>query len=160
MMDDTADAHALARAAQRKAIRRRRRAPAPRGPADEPPRLSPSQRLGRQAEDLARRHLEAAGARVLARNLRCAAGEIDLVCEDRGVLAFVEVRQRRSGLYGGAAASVNRDKQQRLIRAAAYFLPRLAARHFRSRTPRCRFDVVALQGDALAWIKDAFGTDN
>src|SRR5690554_3183533 len=112
MPDDTSDPRCLARIAQRKAIQRRRRAArraastktAPT--AHRPPGLSPTQQLGRQAEAQAEKHLTAAGVKVLKRNLLCRAGEIDLVCLDSGVLAFVEVRQRYSRRFGGAAASV------------------------------------------------------
>lgn len=63
---------------------------------------------------------------------------------------FVEVRARSSDAFGGAAASVGHAKRERL---------RLAARHFlgRYRTPpRCRFDVVAIDGERLAWLPAAF----
>ncbi|WP_017524895.1 YraN family protein [Pusillimonas noertemannii] len=161
MLDDTSDPFMLARAAQRRAIRRRRRA-ARKNPfagapgADETPYLSPTQRQGRRAEDRARRHLEAAGAQVLQHNLRCQAGEIDLVCLDGGVLVFVEVRHRHSPRFGGAAASVDHAKQQRLARAAAWFLPQLARRYFAGRTPPCRFDVIAIDGAELAWLRGVF----
>src|SRR5690606_25000797 len=161
MLDDTSDPFALARAAQSAAIRRRRRrlrAKAAPGGSEAPrtPRLSPTQRLGRQAETRATQHIEAAGARVLQQNLQCRAGEIDLVCLDGGVLAFIEVRHRHSVRFGGAAASVDRGKQERLLRAAAWFLPRLARRYFAGRTPPCRFDVIAIDGARLAWLKGVF----
>ena len=54
---------------------------------------------------------------------------------------------------GGAAASITGRKQKRLIRAAEYFLLRNPQHGLRP----CRFDVVALDGDAPAdWIRDAF----
>jgi putative endonuclease len=92
----------------------------------------------------------------LARNLRCRAGEIDLVARDGPVLVFVEVRQRRDRRYGGAAASVNRAKQARLIRAARYFLPVLSRAHFAGVQPPCRFDVVSIEDGRIDWIRDAF----
>ncbi|WP_397474653.1 YraN family protein [Pusillimonas sp.] len=161
MLDDTSDPRTLARIAQHKAIRRRRRA-ARRKPCTPPsappdaPRLSPTQRQGNRAEDRAAAHVERAGARILGRNLLCRAGEIDLVCLDGAVLAFIEVRHRHDSRFGGAAASVDHIKQQRLARAASYFLPRLAQRHFNGRTPRCRFDVIAIDGVELTWLKGVF----
>ncbi|MGB3288929.1 MAG: YraN family protein [Burkholderiaceae bacterium] len=159
-MTDDALAYALARLAQEKAVRARRRrakaatprAPAPAGLAA----FSPTQKAGRASEERAGRYLEDRGLAILERNLRSKAGEIDLVAYDRGVLAFIEVRRRCSRQYGGAAASVNRGKQMRLIRAAQYFLPRLAQRHFRGVIPVCRFDVVSDEPEGLVWIKDAF----
>lgn len=157
------DPYARAQAAQDLARRRRaRRAavrprPAPHGQAD-PAGGSPSQRRGHAAETRAARHLAGCGLRILARNLRCKAGEIDLVARHGPILVFVEVRQRNGRRHGGAAASVNRDKQARLTRAAAFFLPRIVRVHFQGRPPPCRFDVVALDGRRIEWIRAAFGT--
>ncbi len=72
------------------------------------------------------------------------------------LLLFIEVRERRNPAFGGAAASVNRPKQARLIRAARHFLPWLARLHFDGVAPACRFDVVAFDMDRPLWIRDAF----
>ncbi|NYT65467.1 YraN family protein [Alcaligenaceae bacterium] len=120
------------------------------------PHYSPTQRVGLAAEKRAAQELRQAGLILLAQNLRCKAGEIDLVAIDGTTLVFIEVRQRESLHYGGAAASVNRRKQQRLIRAAQYFLPWLTWRHFSGRTPPCRFDVVSIEPNGSNWIKQAF----
>ena len=113
---------------------------------------------GASAEALAADYLVARGLRVLARNLRCRLGELDLVCLDADTLVIVEVRHRGRGDFGGALASVTRLKQQKLIRAALFHWQRTPAWHPR----RLRFDVVALQGCAAApaveWVKDAFRT--
>ena len=159
MTSEELQLYELARAAQKKAVQKRRRRMALSGkrrPIKRAVRLSPTQWVGHQSEDQARRHLEAAGLIVLGQNLSSKTGEIDLVCLDRGVLAFIEVRRRRTRLYGGAAASVNRGKQLRLIRTAQYFLPRLAQCYFQGRIPPCRFDVVSDEPEGLIWIKGAF----
>jgi putative endonuclease len=152
----------LARSAQRDAIRRRKRRLAaaarpqkPQGPAPSRPPTQ-AQRDGLRAETQARHWLERSGLRIVAQNLRCAVGEIDLVGLDGTVLVFIEVRHRRSPEYGGAAASVNRQKQQRLIRAANYFLPGLSRRHFGRGAPACRFDVVTVEPTGLHWYRNAF----
>ncbi|HWK71785.1 YraN family protein [Pollutimonas sp. M17] len=159
-MTQDALAYALARLAQQKALRARRRRTKAARPCAQPwsglAAFSPTQKAGRASEDRASRYLEDRGLTILGRNLRSKAGEIDLVALDNGVLAFIEVRHRNSRRYGGAAASVNRGKQARLIRAAQYFLPRLAQRHFRGAIPACRFDVVSDEPEGLIWIKDAF----
>jgi len=117
---------------------------------------SPTQNTGHRSETRAALWLEQQGLRVLERNLLCRAGEIDLVALDGEVLVFVEVRHRRSASHGGAAASVNRGKQRRLLRAAGYFLPRLARRHLAGHLPACRFDVVCLEAGRIQWIRHAF----
>jgi putative endonuclease len=113
---------------------------------------------GRRGEDLACRHLEAQGLRLLERNYRCRAGEIDLVMLDGGTLVLVEVRSRSGATHGSAAATVGGRKQQRFIRAAHHLL--LTRPDYR-RLP-ARFDVVALDGGhagepgQVTWIRDAF----
>lgn len=117
---------------------------------------SPTQNTGHLSEGRAARWLESRGLRVLERNLLCRAGEIDLVALECDVLVFVEVRYRGSASHGGAAASVNRGKQRRLLRAARYFLPLLVQRHLQGRAPACRFDVICFQDGRLQWIRHAF----
>ena len=117
---------------------------------------SHTQNIGYRSERRAALWLENKGLRILERNLLCRAGEIDLVVLDGDVLVFVEVRQRGSASHGGAAASVNRRKQRRLLRAAQFFLPHLARRHFAGRLPACRFDVICEQEGKLQWIRHAF----
>ena len=163
-MTDPADLHAwhAARLAQRRALRRGKRAPARRPPPDaspaKPSRQTAAQRQGQAAEDAALALLRRAGLVLLARNLRCRAGEIDLVMREGAVLVFVEVRHRANPRYGGAPASVDHAKQCRLARAAAHFLPRLAKTHWPAGTPACRFDVVAADEQALRWLRGAFDT--
>jgi putative endonuclease len=112
---------------------------------------------GTAAEQLAVEYLHAQGLVMLARNVRCRAGELDLVCLDGPVLTIVEVRQRAKHDFGGAIASVTWRKQRKIIRATQYFLLRQA--EWRSRV--IRFDVLAVEGvpegaHRIVWIKDAF----
>jgi putative endonuclease len=155
MPNDEQHAYLTAQAAQQKAVlaRRRRLARAGRAPKPRPARsgASPRQEIGFRAEREARLHLESRGATLLGRNLRCKAGEIDLIFHDQGTLAFVEVRKRASERFGGAAASVNRRKQLRLVRAARFFLPALVQRHFGGCVPACRFDVVTIDTHGITW---------
>ncbi|MEY4206906.1 MAG: hypothetical protein RLZZ20_58 [Pseudomonadota bacterium] len=104
--------------------------------------------LGKQAEDRALAYLQRQGLRLIVRNYRCRFGEIDLVMQDAGLVVFVEVRQRSSARYGGAAASVGPVKQQRLWRTAEHYLMRCPDQ------PPCRFDLVAIDGESLQWIQD------
>ena len=112
---------------------------------------------GAASERLAADYLQTRGLTVVARNLRCRAGELDLVCLDSAVLAIVEVRQRTRVDFGGALASVDRSKQRKIIRAARFFLQRRT--EWRGRT--IRFDVVGVEGlpdgaYRILWIRDAF----
>ena len=61
-------------------------------------------RRGEAAEALAAAHLERHGLRILARNLRCRGGEVDLIAADGAVVVFAEVRLRSNPRFGGAEA--------------------------------------------------------
>ncbi|OXR50833.1 YraN family protein [Pusillimonas sp. T2] len=151
----------LARIAQGKAIRRRRAKPrsAPT-PQPETAQGSPTQRIGFEAEHRACEFLTQRGLQVVDKNLRCKAGEIDIVAidPDQSLLIFVEVKLRTGQDFGGPAASVNRDKQDKLRRAALFFLPRLARTCFGGNEPACRFDVITVDKAGLTWIRNAFDT--
>jgi putative endonuclease len=107
--------------------------------------------LGQSAEARAESFLKSHGLKLLARNWHCRFGEIDLVMEDGSTLVFVEVRLRSRSNFGGAAASVTPAKQKKLLATARQYLATLKS------LPPCRFDVVALTGNATPeWIKNAF----
>ena len=78
--------------------------------------------LGRLGERLAAVRLEAAGYEIIARNYRCASGEIDLITRHRGDWVFVEVRARRGRRFGAPEASLTPRKWQHLIAAAQSYL--------------------------------------
>ena len=123
----------------------------------QPPAQPTTKALGDAAEARALDHLNGAGLVLVRRNYRVArgprarGGEVDLVMRDRdGTLVFVEVRVRRDARFGGAAASIGAAKRQRLVFAASHFLGRFAA------PPPCRFDVVAVDGERIEWLRAAF----
>ena len=115
---------------------------------------------GEEYEVRSARLLESYGLTVIARGFRCKVGEIDLIACDDHRLLFVEVRARRHLSFGGAAASVNRRKQCRLARCAAFFL----SQNPQWRHLPCRFDVITWEpsrNDGLIqarWIEAAFLT--
>lgn len=108
---------------------------------------------GAQAEQWAAQYLQRQGLKLVVQNYRSRFGEIDLVMQDGATLVFIEVRLRRNADFGGAAASIDSHKQQRLIRTAQHYLAGLA------HLPPCRFDAVLMddaQGNNLQWLKNAF----
>jgi putative endonuclease len=119
-----------------------------RAPAFLRPRTA-QQRIGQAGEDEALAYLQRSGLRLLERNYRCKGGEIDLVMQERDAVVFVEVRKRAGKTFGGAAASVTPAKQQRLIIAAQHYLQRYRM------PPACRFDVIAVDGTEMVWLKNA-----
>lgn len=113
---------------------------------------------GRRAEDIAEKWLSRLGYRIVARNVRNAAGEIDLVAEEGETLCFIEVKSRRSAGYGRALEAVDWRKRRRIVRTAALYL---AMKNESSRP--VRFDVVGMDGSAEGWrcelVRGAFQAD-
>lgn len=109
---------------------------------------------GREAENAALEYLRKQGLILIKRNYRCRLGEIDLVMSDDKFLVFIEVRYRKSEKFGSSAESVNKHKQNKIIKTTLFFL-----KEFRVNQP-VRFDVVAMSPDVCSykinWIKDAF----
>lgn len=110
---------------------------------------------GREAEALARAHLERNGYQVVAARRRTTGGELDLVAWDGPTLVFVEVKARAGAGFGRAEEMVDRRKRARLTRAATAYLAELGPP-----TPVCRFDVVAVElgsgSPQLRHLLDAF----
>jgi putative endonuclease len=113
------------------------------------PKRSPKQVIGQAGEDAALSYLQERSLKLVERNFRCKGGELDLVMQEKETLVFVEVRARASASHGGAAASITARKQARLVLAAHIFLQRYR------QPPPCRFDVIAIDGGAITWLKNA-----
>ncbi len=112
---------------------------------------------GDEGEARALAYLQGQGLTLVERNYRVARGpsargaEVDLIMRDRdGTLVFVEVRVRADTSHGGAAATVSRSKQRKCILGAQYYLMNLRE------WPPCRFDVVAIDGEHVEWLRAAF----
>jgi putative endonuclease len=119
--------------------------------------LTVRQQRGRRAEELAAEFLRTAGCEILQCNYRRRLGELDIVARANEVLVIAEVRTRTGSAYGGAAASVDRRKQQRITRAASQLLQQ---RPDLARLP-VRFDVLVVSdpygpSPAIEWIQHAF----
>ena len=107
-------------------------------------------RVGLEAEDAAAEFLSAQGCTILKRRFRARGGEIDLVCLDGSVLAFVEVKQRRSSASEPLEA-MDLKKQECIFAAADSYLSKYDG-------PPCevRFDVVTVVPNGMTLHKDAF----
>jgi putative endonuclease len=106
---------------------------------------------GASAEADAARLLVGAGYRIVERNFRCKAGELDIVARDGDVLVFVEVRSRADDEHGSAVEMIRRSKQRRVARVAAYYLATVEPVF-----EECRFDIVAITAGEAVLIQDAF----
>ncbi|HUZ18863.1 MAG TPA: YraN family protein [Spirochaetia bacterium] len=99
---------------------------------------------GRRGEETACRYLAANGYRILVRNFRAPRGEIDIIAENEGTIAFVEVKSRRSSDRAVFEQSVGLRKQRRIINASRLYLAGMGA----DERFHVRFDVVFVLGDS------------
>ena len=119
--------------------------------------MSENLRKGLRFEDQARDYLQVHGLVLLHSNYRCRFGEIDLVMRDGDTVCFIEVKFRKSRLFGGAAASIPRAKQRKIIKTALFYI----ASHKHLANQAMRFDALLIQHQAdgsnqINWIRNAF----
>jgi putative endonuclease len=114
---------------------------------------APHLQQGADAEQQAYDFLLQQGLKPVCRNFRCKRGELDLIMLDGEILVIVEVRFRKSNMFGSAIESVTAKKRAKIIYATQYYLSTHAVKN------TVRFDVVAISaGNDLNWIKNAFQT--
>lgn len=107
---------------------------------------------GAEKEQLAAEYLERQGMRIAARNFRGRQGEIDLIGYHQGYLVFIEVKYRRTQESGSALGAVGAAKQRRICATADYYRCLHGLGEF---TP-VRYDVLAVQGEEIFWVPNAF----
>ncbi len=95
--------------------------------------------LGRQGEDIAAAYLQQQGYEILTRNYRCRYGELDIICRKGGLLVFVEVKTRRSDLFGSPEEAITRSKIGHIKKVALHYLNEHQTKHRET-----RFDVVTI----------------
>ncbi|MDR3356776.1 MAG: YraN family protein [Spirochaetaceae bacterium] len=107
---------------------------------------------GKEGEDKAEAFLKSSGFRIIGRNIRYAAGEIDIIALDRDVLVFVEVKAWSAYPIENLEYGISKKKQRRIIETSKYFLEN----HREYSDMPIRFDVVFIQADAVTHIASAF----
>ncbi len=107
---------------------------------------------GAQKEQQVCAYLLSEGVEILERNFRAGQGEIDVIGRDGSYLVFFEVKYRAGAGRGSAAEAVGSAKQRKICQVADYY----RLRHQCSEDTPIRFDVVAIDGERLRWIKNAY----
>ncbi len=112
---------------------------------------------GKKGEQTAVAYIEAKGGRVIDKNFFFKGGEIDLVVRDHWLneeyLCFVEVKMRDTTEAGYPEEAITPLKQRRIIKGASFYM------NYKNILPEhtaIRFDVVAILGDEVKWLKNAF----
>ncbi|MBS7298062.1 MAG: YraN family protein [Eubacteriales bacterium] len=90
--------------------------------------------IGNFGEQAAADYLENKGLKIIKRNFYCRVGELDIIATDGEYTVFVEVKTRKSAMYGRASEFVDYRKQQKIIKTALYYIG--------STDTPFRFDVV------------------
>jgi putative endonuclease len=112
-------------------------------------------KTGKKGEEIAVRHLQKLGYRILERNYRCPLGEIDVVARDKDTIVFVEVKSRKTEACGDPELAVGKAKQKKMSLLSLYYLSQQAPSLMDA-----RFDVVAVKmlssGTEVKLFRDAF----
>ena len=98
-----------------------------------------TKKLGNTGENLAATFLENHGYKILEKNFRIRAAEIDIIAQKDNTVIFVEVKTRSNIRKGTPAEAVNLRKQKKIIEAASVFLQ--DEKYFDC---ACRFDVIEI----------------
>jgi putative endonuclease len=113
--------------------------------------------IGVETEQVAFEYLLSNGLSPLDRNFNTPRGEIDIIMRDDTQLVFVEVRFRQSEYFGGAEASITRQKYLRMTAAAQAYMQL----HKTTNALSARFDLIGMRrskndpsGYQLNWIKN------
>lgn len=116
--------------------------------------------VGRRGEAVAARWVYTRGGKVLYRNYRGPkGGEVDIVCRDGDVLAFIEVKTRTSTDFGRPAAAVTLEKQALIVRGAMAYLRLLKRREVPWRLDVMEILILPGEKPAVNWIQGAFNTE-
>ena len=109
-----------------------------------------NKRLGLAGERKARAYLRLHGWKILNKNYKNPYGEVDIIAEKGGVVAFIEVKTRLSDNYGAPSEAVDKRRQTRYIMGAKYY--------FLNREIDCtvRFDIIEILNCKINHIENAF----
>ena len=114
--------------------------------------MSNKRAVGTQKELMAAEFLRQNNVNILQMNFSCKRGEIDIVGMDGEYLVFYEVKFRSNTRYGYPEESVDCHKQNKIYQASQYFI---LINDISVNTP-VRYDVIAILGEQINHIKDAF----
>ncbi|MBQ2800743.1 MAG: YraN family protein [Lachnospiraceae bacterium] len=108
--------------------------------------------IGTAYEEKAVEYLTAKGYRIIKRNFRCRIGEIDIIAKQNDIVVFVEVKYRKTASFGYPEEAVSFSKQKIIRKVAEFFL----VGEQLSLDTECRFDVIAILGEEINHIENAF----
>ena len=107
--------------------------------------------LGTIGENLAKNYLKDLGLKIVATNFKNKIGEIDIICYDKDILVFVEVKYRKNNVFGMPREAVDYHKQRKIRLVATSYINK-----YKLNNKPCRFDVLEILGDEITLIKGCF----
>ena len=107
---------------------------------EEVPASDMRHQLGESGEAFAVKLLKQGGYKIIEQNYRCKLGEIDIIAKDGDVLAFVEVKARRTDAFEGPKSAVTPKKKRKISMVALHYL-----KETEQMDKKARFDVVAIR---------------
>lgn len=113
-------------------------------------------KLGKTGEEIAATFLSDKGYKIISKNYRTKAGEIDIIARIKTVLVFVEVKTRKSSFLESPLAAVTKKKQTQISMVAQQYLQK-----YKLFDREARFDVISIFVDTsrnitIDHIKNAF----
>ena len=112
-----------------------------------------TRRVGGINEEKAVCYLKDNDFRIIKQNYRCKIGEIDIIAIKENILRFIEVKYRKSDCYGNPLEAVNKRKQDKIMKTAAWFLNE----NPQYQDMQCSFDVMAVTEQYIKYIFNGFG---
>jgi len=100
--------------------------------------MSDSKKLGKQGEDLASSFLAKKGYKIVARNQKMGANEIDIIAENENVIVFVEVKTRSDNYLEHPCTAVSASKQKAIIKTADRYI------RINDIDKESRFDIITI----------------
>jgi len=113
------------------------------------------QKFGEKSESIAASYLKKQGYKIIELNYRTKLGEIDIIAKEKGAIAFIEVKARRSGQFGNPKWAVTPKKQRKISMVALQYLKTTGQSNVKA-----RFDVVSIissnDNPSIEIVKNAF----
>ena len=110
--------------------------------------------IGKKHELEAANYLKSLNYKILEINFKVLPiGEIDIIAKDKNTFVFIEVKYRKSKLFGTPAEFVTKTKQSKIIKTALCYLKKNRIK------ADFRFDVVSICGNEIEHIPNAFTTN-
>ncbi|MDR0301727.1 MAG: YraN family protein [Treponema sp.] len=107
---------------------------------------------GKKGEEQAAAALEAAGMKIIAKNIRSKAGEVDIVALDGETVVFVEVKAWSAYGMEDLQYGIDIKKQRKIIKTANYFM----SENRKYSNMAIRFDVVFINKNSITHLASAF----